>query len=70
MEDNITLEKFDQYHALNDKYSYRVYELFYEITEQMNDCQKEQIQQLVELAHKEGFLDGIDFVRWITDKLY
>ena len=70
MEDNITLEKFDRYHALNDRYSYRVYELFYEITENMDNCQKEQVQQLVEMVHKEGFLDGMNFIQWTTDKLY
>lgn len=70
MKDNITLKKFDQYRALNDKYSYRIYELFYEITRSMNDYEKEQIQQLVEMVHKEGFLDGFDFLRWISNKLY
>ena len=68
MERNFELKKLEDYGMYIQNYSNRIYETYDLICEKADPLMQEDVRDLAEMTYREGFMDGMKFYSWLTER--
>ena len=68
MERKFELKKLEDYGMYIQNYSNRIYEAYDLICEKADYLMQEDVRDLAEMTYREGFMDGMKFCSWLTER--
>ena len=68
MERKFELRKLEDYGIHIQNYSNRIYEAYDLICEKAGSLMQEEVRDLAEMTYTEGFMDGMKFCIWLSDR--
>ena len=64
------LKKLEEYEEMQQDYPKRIHEMYDRICERLDEVTQEEVKELIEMAYREGLMDGLRFYAWLVDRTY